>query len=132
MEAKIQEMQAEHNLAEIAKMLDSASPQEGYKLIVTELAEGSDLKSFSEILKDKLRDHIAVIFCKKGDKLSILTAVGKELLPKYHAGKLVSSIAAQIGAKGGGRPDCAMAGGPLPATLDNLKEQIPLIIKSEK
>lgn len=130
LEAKIKQMQASHDQAEIAKMLDSASPQEGFKLIVAELDEGSDLKAFAEILKEKLRDHIAVILCKKADKLSILVAVGKVLLPQYQAGKLVSALAQKIGGKGGGRPDSAMAGGPLPTDLDKFKELIPQIIKS--
>lgn len=132
LETKIKELQTAINQAEIAKMLDNACPQDGFKLIVAELDEGSDLKAFAEILKDKLRDHIAVILCKKADKLSILVAVGKALLPKYHAGKLVSSIAQKIGGKGGGRPDSAMAGGPLPTDLAKFKEMIPQIINFDK
>jgi len=130
LENRIKEIQGEQSQAQIVNMLQNVSEHEGFKLCINELPEGSDLKSFADSLRGQLRDQIAVILCKKGDKLSILAAVGKELIPKYNAGKIVSAIAARQGGRGGGRPDSAMAGCPLPADLDDLKQQIPEIIKS--
>ena len=44
---------------------------------------------------------------------------------KVKAGELVNMVASQVGGKGGGRPDMAMAGGtdpePLPAALASVK-----------
>jgi len=130
LENRIKEIEEEQIQAKITSMLQTASEYEGFKLCIHELTEGSNLKSFADILRGQLRDQIAVLLCKKGDKLSILAAVGKELIPNYNAGKIVSAIATQQGGKGGGRPDSAMAGCPLPADLDDLKQQIPEIIKS--
>ncbi|MDD4277864.1 MAG: DHHA1 domain-containing protein, partial [Candidatus Cloacimonetes bacterium] len=101
----------------------------GFKLIVEELPEGSDLKAFSDGLKDKLRDQIAVILCKKADKLSLLTVVGRELQGVYHAGNIVKAIAATLDGKGGGRADSAMGGGNNPGDLEPLIARIPEIIK---
>ena len=55
---------------------------------------------------------------------AIISAVTKDLTSKVHAGKLVGTVAAAVGGKGGGRPDMAEAGGSkpdaLPAALENV------------
>jgi len=130
LENQLKQIKAEQNLALIDSMLDSAEDYQGFRLVVRELPEGSDLKAFSEVLRDKLSSEIAVIISRKADKLSLLTAVGKELLPKYHAGKIVSTIAAKLGGKGGGRPDSAMAGCNDPGDISDFIRQIPEIIRS--
>ena len=50
-------------------------------------------------------------------KVSIISAVTKDLTAKVHAGKLAGAVAAAVGGKGGGRPDMAEAGGSNPAAL---------------
>jgi len=127
---QVQELQAEKSLSQIDGMLQDATDCQDFKLLVRELPEGSDLKTFSDSLKDKLSDQIAIILCKKGDKLSLLSVVGTKLLDKYHAGKIAKAIAAELGGKGGGRADSAMAGGKNPKDLKPLIDKIPQIIKS--
>ncbi|MDD5316406.1 MAG: alanine--tRNA ligase, partial [Candidatus Cloacimonetes bacterium] len=90
LENKIKQLEAERSLTMIDNMRAKAKDYSGYRLIIEEIPEGSDLKSFADSLREKLSDEIAVILCKKGDKLSILTVVAKNLLPKYNAGKIVS------------------------------------------
>jgi alanyl-tRNA synthetase len=43
--------------------------------------------------------------------------VTADLTAKLKAGDLVNAVAQQVGGKGGGRPDMAMAGGSEPAKL---------------
>ena len=63
--------------------------------------------------------------------IALVVAVEKSLADsgKLHAGKLVGALAAQVGGKGGGRPDIAQAGGSDPSKLDDalksLLDQIP-------
>jgi len=52
------------------------------------------------------------------DKISLVAGVSPELTARVKAGDLVGSIAAQVGGKGGGRPDMAMGGGSDVASLD--------------
>lgn len=129
LQAQVMALQAQNSLSQIDNMLDCATDFIGFKLIVEELPEGSDLKAFSDGLKDKLRDQIAVILCKKADKLSLLTVVGRELQGVYHAGNIVKAIAATLDGKGGGRADSAMGGGNNPGDLEPLIARIPEIIK---
>jgi alanyl-tRNA synthetase len=130
LEKELDRVNAEKSLAMIDDMLANAAEQEDYRLAIQTLPGGTDLKAFADGLRDKLRREIVVIACPKGDKLSILTAVGKELLPKYHAGKIVSAIAAKMGGKGGGRPDSAMAGCKLVENVDEILNAVPQIIRS--
>ena len=130
LENRIKQLESQHSLAMIDDMLAQSITYGEFRLLVKELPEGSDLKSFADNLREKLSDEIAVMLCKKGDKLSILTVVGKKLLPKFNAGKIVSAIAATLDGKGGGRPDSAQAGCINPGDLSQLILDIPMIIKS--
>ena len=111
-------------------LISNASPQAGYSLVIHELPSDTDMKSFADAIGGKLKQQIAVIFCDKSGKLSILVAVGKELLPKYNAGKIVAAIAATLGGKGGGRADSAMAGCAHPGDLNPIIAKIPDLIAS--
>jgi len=56
-----------------------------------------------------------------GDKVQLAAGVTADQMGKVKAGELVNFVAQQVGGKGGGKPDLAMAGGTdaaaLPAAL---------------
>jgi len=52
-----------------------------------------------------------------GDKVQIAAGVTPDTVAKVKAGELVNFVAQQLGGKGGGKPDMAMAGGTEPAKL---------------
>jgi len=58
-----------------------------------------------------------VLAAVEGDKVQIAAGVTPDTTGKVKAGELVNFIAAQVGGKGGGKPDMAMAGGTEPAKL---------------
>ncbi len=130
LEKELKRLQEERSLSLIDSMLESAINYPDYKLVIREMPENTDLKAFSDALRSKLNDQIAVMICPKGDKLSILVVVGGVLSSSFHAGKIVSAIAATLGGKGGGRPDSAMAGCQNPGDTTSLIVQIPDIIRN--
>ena len=130
LQSQVMSLQDEKSRTQIDSMLLGAIKLPDFELIVHELPAGSDLKSFSESLRAKLSNQIAIILCKKDDKLTLLSVVGSELIKKYHAGKIVSAIAAQVDGKGGGRADSAMAGGKLVGELKAFIAKIPEIVKA--
>ena len=50
-----------------------------------------------------------------GDKVQLAAGVTADSVGRVKAGELVNFVAQQVGGKGGGKPDLAMAGGTQPA-----------------
>jgi len=85
----------------------------GLKVLAAKL-EGADAKSLRETLdklKDKLKTAAIVLAAVDGDKVQIAAGVTADSVGKVKAGELVNFVAQQVGGKGGGKPDMAMAGG---------------------
>ena len=49
--------------------------------------------------------------------MNLIVGVTSDLTSKVKAGELVNVMAQQVGGKGGGRPDMAMAGGSQPENV---------------
>jgi len=97
-----------------------AKEVKGVKVLAARL-DGADVKALREALdrlKDKLGRAAIVLAAVQGDKVSLVSGVTKDLTGKLHAGELVNHVAAQVGGKGGGRPDMAQAGGTDPSGLE--------------
>ncbi len=93
----------------IAKAVDV----NGTKLLVAEL-EGLDSKGLQgmiALLKDKLKSGVVVLASVDAGKVQLAVGVTSDVTSKVKAGELVNFVAGQVGGKGGGKPDLAMAGG---------------------
>ncbi len=104
-----------------------ASEVAGIKVLAATL-EGADANTLRETmdkLKDKLKSAAIVLASVNGDKVSIAAGITKDLVTKMKAGELVNHVASQVGGKGGGKPDMAMAGGTdasqLPTALQSVE-----------
>jgi alanyl-tRNA synthetase len=85
----------------------------GVKVLAVKM-EGVDPKSLRETvdqLKNKLGSAAIVLAAVDGGKVSLVAGVTADASGKVKAGELVNFVAQQVGGKGGGRPDMAMAGG---------------------
>jgi alanyl-tRNA synthetase len=94
-------------------LLSTAIEIKGVKVLAAKL-EGADAKALRETmdkLKDKLKTAVIVLAAADGDKVQIAAGVTQDTLSKVKAGDLVNFVAGQVGGKGGGKPDMAMAGG---------------------
>ena len=69
-------------------------------------------------LKDKLKSAVVVLASVDGGKVQLATGATADVMGKVKSGDLVNFLAAQVGGKGGGRPDMAMAGGTDASGLD--------------
>lgn len=91
----------------------------GIKVLAATL-EGADANTLRETmdkLKDKLKSAVIVLASVADGKVSLAAGVTADLTGKVKAGELVNHVAGQVGGKGGGKPDMAMAGGTEPANL---------------
>ncbi|OYU12615.1 MAG: alanine--tRNA ligase [Comamonadaceae bacterium PBBC1] len=101
------------------ELLKQAIDIKGVKLLVAQL-EGADAKTLRdtvEKLKDKLKSAVIVLTAVDAGKVQIAAGVTADSNSKVKAGDLASFVAAQVGGKGGGKPDMAMAGGSDAASL---------------
>ncbi len=94
-------------------LADSAVDVKSVKVLSAKL-EGADAKALRDTmdqLKNKLKSAAIVLAAVDGDKVQIAAGVTPDLIAKIKAGDLVNFVAQQVGGKGGGKPDMAMAGG---------------------
>ena len=91
----------------------------GIKLLAARLerADAKTLRETMDQLKNKLKSGVIVLAVVEGEKVSLAAGVTQDLIGKYKAGELVNHVAQQVGGKGGGKPDMAMAGGTNPGGL---------------
>ncbi len=95
----------------------------GLKVLAATLpgADAKTLRDTMDKLKDKLKSAAIVLAAVDGAKVQIAAGVTPDAMAKVKAGELVNFVASQVGGKGGGKPDMAMAGGTdaaaLPAAL---------------
>ncbi len=113
-------------------LLEAAVEINGVKVLAASL-DGVDPKSLRETvdkLKDKLKSAAIVLAAVDGAKVSLVAGVTADLTSKVKAGELVNSVAQQVGGKGGGRPDMAMAGGTDPSGLAAALSGVPAWVES--
>jgi len=102
------------------ELITQAVDMGGVKFLAARL-DGADVKTLRDTmdkLKDKLKTAVIVLGVAEGDKVQIAVGVTPDTTAKVKAGELVNFLAAQVGGKGGGKPDMAMAGGTEPGKLD--------------
>ena len=92
----------------------------GIKVLAVKLdgVEAKSLREMAEQLKNKLGSCALVLAVVEGDKVNLVAGVSKDKMAQIKAGDLVNFVATQVGGKGGGKPDLAMAGGNEPSNLD--------------
>lgn len=95
------------------ELVTQAVDVKGLKVLAARL-EGADAKTLRDTmdkLKDKLKTAVIVLAAVDGDKVQIAAGVTADSVGKVKAGELVNFVAQQVGGKGGGKADMAMAGG---------------------
>jgi alanyl-tRNA synthetase len=81
--------------------------------------ESKALLQTLDTLKSKLGSAIVVLGHVTDGKVNLIAGVSKDLTGKVTAPELIALVGQAVGAKGGGRPDMARAGGgDNPAQLD--------------
>ncbi|MES2185262.1 MAG: alanine--tRNA ligase [Pseudomonadota bacterium] len=89
--------------------------------VLAALLPGADAKGLRDTLdklKDKLKTAAIVLAAVEGGKVQLAAGVTADSIGKLKAGELVNFVAQQVGGKGGGKPDMAMAGGTDASGLD--------------
>ncbi len=80
----------------------------------------SKLRGGLDSLKNELSNLIIILVGSMEEKSTILVSVSNDITATYDARNLLDSLSKIIGAKGGGKPDFAQAGGPASNKLDEI------------
>lgn len=112
------------------ELVAQAVDVKGIKVLAARL-EGADAKTLRDTmdkLKDKLKSAAIVLASVDGAKVQLAAGVTADSMGRVKAGELVNFVAQQVGGKGGGKPDLAMAGGTdaskLPGALQSVQQWV--------
>ncbi len=84
----------------------------GIKLLATRVdGDAKSLMPTLDHVRARLGQSVIVLGHVDGGKVSLIAGVSKTLTEKVNAPELIELVGAQVGARGGGRPDMARAGG---------------------
>ncbi len=112
------------------ELLAQAVDVGGIRVLATRLdgADAKVLRDTMDKLKDKLKSAAIVLAAVDGAKVQIAAGVTADAMGRIKAGELVNFVAQQVGGKGGGKADMAMAGGTdaaaLPRALDSVRDWV--------
>ncbi len=102
--------------------------QVGGVSVLVQRIEGADARALREIadqLKSKLGSGVVMLAAEEDGKALLVAGVTKDLTDRIKAGDLLQHVAAQIGGKGGGRPDMAQGGGADVGALNAALGSVP-------
>ncbi len=107
-------------------LLKQATDLQGIKVLSAQLdmADAKALRETLDQLKNKLKTAVIVLASVQDGKVQLAAGVTSDLISKVKAGELVNHVAQQVGGKGGGKPDMAMAGGTDPNGLTGALQSV--------
>ncbi|MFO7808663.1 alanine--tRNA ligase [Guyparkeria sp.] len=119
LERELAKLKAELASASGDELADSAETIGPAKVLVAELpgADAGTLRESMDKLRDKLGTTAILLGTVDDGKVRLVAGLSKDLTKTFKAGDWVNVAAAEVGGKGGGRPDMAQAGGSQPERL---------------
>ena len=120
------QLQREFASSQGADLADQAIEVSDVKLLTARIeGDGKALMQTLDDLRSRLGRAVIVLGQVASGKVSLAVGVSKDLTELVKAQDLVNAIGEQVGAKGGGRPDMARAGGgDRPQELDAALESV--------
>ncbi|ATJ84138.1 alanine--tRNA ligase [Halomonas beimenensis] len=135
LEKELERLKAKLASAAGSDMVNEAREIKGVKVLAKRLegVSGKELRGMLDQLKNKLGSGIVVLGVadEGAGKVSLIAGVTEDLTGRVKAGELVNHVAAQVGGKGGGRPDMAQAGGSDAAALPGALESVPVWVEKK-
>jgi alanyl-tRNA synthetase len=119
LEKEVQQLKSKLASGQSGDLSVQAKDVGGIKVLAAQV-EGADAKSLRDAvdqLRNKLGSSVIVLSTVKDGKVVLVAGVSTDLLGRYKAGDIIGLVAAQVGGRGGGRPDFAQAGGTQPENV---------------
>ena len=110
-----------------SELLSQVQDVAGRSTLITSV-QATDAKALRHLhdgLKSKLSNAVIVLAGVDGDKVSLIASVAPEWVKTIKAGDIIKYLAAELGGKGGGKPDLAQGGAPLNEKFDAVMTAVP-------
>jgi alanyl-tRNA synthetase len=122
-EKEIDTLKAKSASQDSLSIVGQAQEIGGVKVLSTRVADmdAKDLRVLADNVRDRLGSCVLVLASVKEGQAALVAMVTKELATRFSAGELLKNVAAQVGGRGGGKPEMAqggVAGITDPAPLD--------------
>jgi len=101
------------------------------RILIKSDLKGNILRESSDRLIEGQKKAVAIVLSEVNEKVMMVVKATKDATDKVHAGKLLSTIAQWLGARGGGKPTMAQGGGGNPEKIDELLNKLPEILKEK-
>src|SRR5437667_1283486 len=131
LEKQLADQRRKGALNQLDELVAKAQTIKGTKVVVGQV-EGLDrdaIRQLVDSLRQKLGSGVVVLGQAEDGKVALIAGVTKDLTSKVHAGKVIQTLAKQVGGNGGGRPDLAEAGGKDTAALNSTLGGVPALLE---
>lgn len=125
LKTKMAEMQADDSGGQTSEI-------NGVQSIIQQVTvdQPAALRELADRFRDRIQSGIVALGAESDGKALLIVMVTKDLTDRFHAGRMIKAMAAQVGGGGGGRPDMAQAGGPRPRNLAQALEKARELIQN--
>jgi alanyl-tRNA synthetase len=87
------------------------------------------LRELVDPLRQKMGPGVFVLAAIENGSVALLSSVTRDLTGRLHAGRIIQSVAKDLGGKGGGRPDLAEAGGKDTSNLKSALDRVYTLVE---
>jgi len=127
LEKELEAQKRKGALGQLDQLAGQVQTIKGVKLIAAQVdtIDKESLRQLVDSLRQKLGSGVVALGMADDGKVSLIAGVTKDLAAKVHAGKMIQTLSAKLGGKGGGRPDLAEGGGTDTSALKSTLGTIP-------
>lgn len=133
-EREIERLRIQMATGQIDTILAEAVDVDGIPVIAATVEASSRdvMLQLADRCRDKLGTGVIVLGAAIDDRPALLAIVTRDLTDRgLHAGKLIGSIAAHVGGKGGGRPEMAQGGGTDVSGIPKAIERVAASVREQ-
>jgi alanyl-tRNA synthetase len=130
-EKQLEAAQRKSAISKLDTLLEQKREVKGGVAVLSARVEGLTREGLRELvdpLRQKMGPGVFVLAAVEDGRVALLSSVSKDLTNRLHAGKIIQSVAKELGGQGGGRPDLAEAGGKDTSGLKTALDRVyPLV-----